>query len=956
MSETVRAQGIGASGIGGADPLASSKESSVELPSSGSLALSRGPAASAAEASEPLASSGPAAPPLPSGSDEGAPAPEGPCAVEVSGWGWRHGGRLKRTLEDVDLAIRPGERILVLGPSGSGKSTLMAGLAGLLGGDDEGEAAGSLLVDGRRPEEQRGRIGLVMQDPEAQVVLARVGDDVAFGMENLGVPRDEIWPRVDASLDAVGLRVARHRSTSRLSGGQKQRLALASVLAMRPGLLLLDEPTANLDPAGAAGVRDAVERVLAVSGATLVVIEHRVDVWADLVDRVVVILDGRIVADGSVGEVLAARGEALRERGIWLPGDDVAAEVGGESSPVAGERAPGGPSLAASAPASSDSAQKPVAAPALDPASSNPSPILSARALAIGYSEDAPVRTGIDLDIPRGASTCLVGANGAGKTTLALTLAGLLPQLAGTIALRPASPAPSPSADPHDWRSADLLGRVSMVFQEPEYQFVARTVREELEIGPRRSGADGTELDALVDEYLDALGLKALAKANPMTLSGGEKRRLSVATALVSAPELLILDEPTFGQDRRTWIELVRLLRRARERGTTLVSITHDPAFVEAMGDHVVDLASVGTPVGRDAIDEGGSASPEEGASAGAGAGSGSASSPETPGRAERIPVADSDTPSAPERPKGAGAGDAGGKRGAKSAGRARGAAETGATPTVKPEVADRAPGAPKSSSAVTSPRRSILDRVNPVTRVLALILMTTPLIASIDVVSAGSALVLEAALLVLARISPKSLALRMAPLFIAAPLAAVSMLLYALPGGHVYWSFGVAVVSDRSIRLAAGILLRVLAIGAPAIVLLTRIDPTDMADGLAQVLGLPARPVLATLAAARMTGLMVADWKGLEQARRIRGIGDAHKVVSAARGSFSLLVFALRRSAKLSLTMEARGFGAPGPRTWARESRMGAADAVMLAYALLVPIVALAAAAWTGEFELIGR
>lgn len=776
-----------------------------------------------------------------------------PARIDIESWGWRHAGRLAWALDDVTVHIAPGERVLILGPSGSGKSTLMAGLAGILGGEDEGESRGTLTVDGKNPEEQRGRIGLVMQDPEAQVVLARVGDDVAFGMENLGVAREQIWPRVDEALAAVDLAVAPHRSTSRLSGGQKQRLALASVLAMNPGLLLLDEPTANLDPEGVVGVRDAVERVLAASGATLIVIEHRVDVWASLVDRVIVILDGRIEADGSIDEVLAHQGQTLAERGIWLPGDDATAALNAQSASLKPDRPD---------------------APPRD------SPILTAMDLSIGYSPGHPVRSSITMSIPRGRSTCIVGANGAGKTTLALTLAGLLPQLSGTISMTPASGSPAVSSDPHEWSSKDLLGRVSMVFQEPEYQFVARTVREELQIGPRIRGVEGVELVSLVDEHLEALHLVRLADANPMTLSGGEKRRLSVATALISAPELLILDEPTFGQDRATWLELVRLLRRARERGTTLVSITHDLAFVEAMGDVVIDLGDVGVSH----TDEGGSRS--------------------------------DDRSSSPGEPR--------------------------------PSVA-RSESAPRTA-------RSILDRVNPVTQVLALIVMTTPLIISIDIVSAGVALALEMGIVIASRMRPTVVAARMVPLFIAAPVAAMSMLLYANPGGAIYWSFGPAIVSHRSVWLAAGILVRVLAIGMPAIVLLSRIDPTDMADGLAQVLRLPSRPVLATLAAARMTGLMAADWKALEQARRVRGIGDSHQLVSAARGSFSLLVFALRRSAKLSLTMEARGFGAPVERTWARESTIGAADAAMVVIAIAVPVIALGCAVAAGTFELIGR
>ena len=752
--------------------------------------------------------------------------------VCARGWGWRHAGRKNAALSGVDLDIAPGERVLVLGPSGSGKSTLMGGLAGLLGGAEEGEATGTLTVDGVAPAQARGRVGLLMQDPEAQVVLARVGDDVAFGMENLGVAREEIWPRVEESLSAVGLSVPLDHSTTELSGGQKQRLALASILAMGPGLLLLDEPTANLDPSGVAEVRAAVEAVVERTGATMVVVEHRVDVWAPLVDRVIVVADGRISADGPLDEVLEQQGDALRERGIWLPGDDVAAEVG--------------------------------PAPEVAPASSEAAPIARVADLTIGYDKASPVRSGIDLTIERGVSTCIVGANGAGKSTFALTLAGLLPPLEGTVEVETAD---GTAGDPHGWPSKRLLGRMSMVFQEPEYQFLASTVAEELAIGPRAVGMTEEEIAPLVDEHLEALGLTKLARANPMTLSGGEKRRLSVATALISAPELLILDEPTFGQDRGTWLGLVRLLRAALERGVTLVSITHDPAFVAAMGQRVVDLGLVGIRGG----------------------------------------------------------------------GESRDSAESALT-------------------SARAPRRGLLARTNPVARVLALLVATTPLLISIDPVSAGVALALELALIPLSGVSARSFALKATPLAVAAPLGALSMLLYASPGGNVYWQFGPAAISDHSIWLALGIGLRMCALVIPAIALLDRIDPTDMGDGLAQILHLPARPVLASLAGARMTSLMAADWKALERARRARGVGDASRIRSFLRGSFSLLVFALRRSGKLATTMEARGFGAKGQRTWARPSRLRAADAVLIAVAVAIPAIALAVSVWAGTFALVGR
>ena len=864
---------------------------------------------------------------------------EAGARVEARAWGWRHGGRHAWALNSIDLDIAPGERVLILGPSGSGKSTLLAGLAGILGGEDEGDARGSLSVDGMPPEQQRGRIGLVMQDPEAQVVLARVGDDVAFPMENLSVPREQIWPRVGQALEEVGLGLPFDHPTSALSGGQKQRLALAAILAMRPGLLILDEPTANLDPDGVAEVRDAVEGVLAASGATLVVVEHRVDVWAGLVDRIIVILEGRIAADGPVDRILAEQGSLLKEQGIWLPGDDVAAAVG-----TLEERRP----------------------------ETSPSdPILSVRGLTIGYDPEHPVRTGIDLDIARGQSTCIIGPNGTGKSTLGLTFAGLLPALDGNVSAVPRNPVRSASADPHQWRSADLLGRISMVFQEPEYQFLARSVREELEIGPWQAGMSEDELAPLVEEHLKALGLSALAEANPMTLSGGEKRRLSVASALISAPELLILDEPTFGQDRGTWIELVRLLRDARDRGTTLVSITHDPAYVAAMGDTVIDLSDIGAPGragnagnSRSTENLGGTEGAKNNSRGGSENGGVNRTNPTGENRtwSENEGLRETASPRQSATRNDSPTLSGGGTRNDPLA-LSENAARTENGPSNDNEAASLAQvpsaaehKAPSTRLDAPSRRRRLLNRVNPVTQVLALIVMTTPLLITIDPISAGIALGLEILLLPLAQIRPTTLALRMIPFLIAAPIAALSMLLYANPGGEIFWSLGPAIISERSIRLALGILVRVLAVGAPAIILLSKIDPTDMADGLSQVLHMPARPVLATLAAARMTGLMAADWKALEQARRIRGIGDARVVVSALRGSFSLLVFALRRSAKLSLTMEARGFGTARTRTWARPSHVGMADAVMMIVALIIPTAALTASVLSGSFELIGR
>ncbi len=469
--------------------------------------------------------------------------------VDARGWGWRHSSRLRWASRGLDLVIEPGERVLLLGASGAGKSTLLKALAGVLGGSDEGESEGSLLVDGRTPGDARGHAGLVLQDPDSQVILARVGDDVAFGCENLGVPREELWGRVHDALDAVGLDVPLDRSTATLSGGQKQRLALAGVLAMRPGLLLLDEPTANLDADGVTEVRSAVARVVEGTGATLLVVEHRVDVWLPLVDRIVVLsAEGGLLADGAPDAVLRQQGRTLAEAGVWVPGFP-------PELPQR-RRAPG-------------------------------ATLLSARDLAVG--RERVVRDGLQLTVAAGTATAITGPNGSGKTTLGFTLAGLLPPLSGEVE---ATTELRGSADrrPIRWRSRELLTRIGSVFQEPEHQFLAATVRDELAVGPRALKLTAGETARRVNELLVRLRLDALAGANPFTLSGGEKRRLSVATVLATQPRILMLDEPTFGQDARTWAEQVAILAEFVDAGGAVVAATHDRAFVEALADAVVRL------------------------------------------------------------------------------------------------------------------------------------------------------------------------------------------------------------------------------------------------------------------------------------------------------------------------------------------------------------------------------
>lgn len=444
-------------------------------------------------------------------------------AIRARDLAYQHATRPQPAFQHVDLDVERGERVLITGDSGSGKSTLLAAIAQLVDDSEDGSRSGSLEVD--------GTVGMVLQDPEAQTILSRVGDDVAFGAENLGVPSEEIWPRVERALDAVGLDVPLDQRTAHLSGGQKQRLALAGVIAMGADILILDEPTANLDPRGRDEVIAAVDRVCASTGATLIVVEHRPKHWASVVDTYY-----RLDSAGLV-------------------------RITAEELPDA---------------------------PALPPAKEVPAGAPAAVATHNLLTRFGPPRT---VCAPEGYSTVITGENGSGKTTLVQVLAGLTPPEQGRVEyseiIRQWLTTPS-----IEWSSAHLASRIGYVFQEPEHQFVTPTVRQEMAL----SGAPQER----IDDLLRRLRLAHLVDANPFTLSGGEKRRLSVATALVNAPQLLILDEPTFGQDDRTFVELVGLIRELTQQGVTVISITHDEAFIASLGDHVEHVVARADAEGGD--------------------------------------------------------------------------------------------------------------------------------------------------------------------------------------------------------------------------------------------------------------------------------------------------------------------------------------------------------------------
>lgn len=869
-------------------------------------------------------------------------------------WGYRHASRRAFAVRGLDLTIKAGQRVLLLGASGIGKSTILSGAAGLIGNDfvaknsakdsvensedsaksqqttlvedaDGGVSEGCVLVDGVPVRRARGRVGLVLQDPDAQAIFQRLGDNVAFGPENMNVPRGEIWDRVRKSLKEVGLDgLQLHRSTSHLSGGQMQRLALAGALAMQPSVLLLDEPTANLDPDGTQQIVGAVRAVLDSTHATMVLVEHHAEPWIDMIDRVVVLglendeaANGKdangetvhsetvhdddiaraassrtvIVADGTPDEVFNRTDLDFEDLGIWLPErykHNAKSSEKSSANAESPENSSASNSSVSNSSTNAESSEKYYEN--CNPAEGYGEVLLSTKDLAISHNSE-PIARHINLEFKAGQITALVGANGAGKSTLSLTLAGLLPAVSGEVVASDALAQGANGTDPMKWKSPDLAKRISYVFQNPEHQFACGSVLDEVMLGPLRTGVSADEARAKAQELLKRFRLARYAKANPYTLSGGEKRRLTVAASLAAAPRVLILDEPTFGQDRKTWLQIIRLIASLRSGGVSIIVVTHDRELVEALGARLVELV------------------------------------PDAKAEAAEMSAAEASASEALS-------------------------ATTGATDISRIKVSAVNN---RDEEAKLSSRSPLLASINPVFRIFGAFAASIPLLFTLDCVSASVALLLEFVIFACIKLPPWRVIRLSWPVWVGAPTSALTVLLYGKSGGNTWFQWWLMHATDRSAMLAVATSLRILAIGVPSIVMVIGLDATDLADAFSQVLHLPDRFVYGGLAGIRLFGVLQDDWAALTASRRSRGLGDEHRVRAFFPQSFALLVLSIRRSTTLATAMEARGFGGVGARSHARVSRVRARDWWIFAVCAIVPSVAVAAALYFGTFAFLG-
>ena len=526
-----------------------------------------------------------------------APLPDSTPAIRLRGVRFRYHDVASWALDGIDLTVRRGEYVCVVGANGSGKSTLALIMAGLTAPDDgtvdllghrvfsgpslAGTGASSAAdgsASGAHPDAYRAarhHIGMVFQNPEDQIVTTVLADDVAFGPENLGMARTDIARHVDTALAAVDMADHAPDDPTRMSGGQQQRSAIAGMLAMDPELLILDEPTAMLDTAARSDILRILDSLHA-RGTTIVHITHSAD-EARRGGRIVTVADGRVTDDRPTGSaptpeispLPSDNGSASAEAtpcAVPSPvADDAGTPLSASFGTSASFRSAGGGKRAESAPGTV--------------------PAIEVRHVFFAYSPDVPVLAGLDLTVARGETVALIGRNGTGKSTLARMICALGKPQSGSVTVNGIDVAHAGKRE-----RRELRRHVGYVMQHPERQLFADTVREDVAYGPRNQGLPAAEVESRVDAALDLLGIAHLADRSPFDLSGGQQRLAAIAGVIACRPDILVMDEPTASLDAAASARIRELIRTLHARGVTIVLITHAREEL-SLADRVVDLS-----------------------------------------------------------------------------------------------------------------------------------------------------------------------------------------------------------------------------------------------------------------------------------------------------------------------------------------------------------------------------
>jgi len=474
-----------------------------------------------------------------------------PTPLLIDNLSFRYRDRQGAAIHNISFEAKPGEVLLIAGASGCGKTTLVRCINGLIPRSYKGEMSGKVLVFGEEVKDWKlsqisQKIGTVLQDPERQILGTKVVNEVAFGLENLGMPRAEIYSRVDEALNFLKIPHLRNRETFNLSGGEKQKVALAGVLAMRPSIILLDEPLASLDPASAQDTLDAV-RLLADQGLSVLMVEHRVeDVLRIKPERVMFMSEGEIRYLGDV----AGLSKVVNYREVKLPAEDIVERAKHDPAPVEINVLPGVTSLQPESEA-----------------------LVRFENVAFGYESEVEILHGINLQINRGDVIAVLGPNGAGKTTFVKHAIGLLKPKSGKVFVG--------GRDTTEASVAEIASMLGYVFQSPSHMLFAPTVREELAFGPTNMKHTKEQIELEVKEALKIVNLSDKEQDPPLALSFGQQKRVSIAAILAMRSRILVMDEPTAGQDYQNYMNFMD-------------SILQMPAFEAIMFiTHDVDLAAI---------------------------------------------------------------------------------------------------------------------------------------------------------------------------------------------------------------------------------------------------------------------------------------------------------------------------------------------------------------------------
>jgi energy-coupling factor transport system ATP-binding protein len=502
-------------------------------------------------------------------------------AVSVEDLWWRYHASSEWTLKGVDFEVEKGEFVGIVGPSGAGKTTLCLLLAGVLSKSVKGVCKGKVELFGKDAlrtsvKQLSEEVAIVLQDADTQFVTMRVLDEVAFPLENFGLSREEILERVSEALEFVGMSGYEWKHPHELSGGQKQRVAIAAALAKRPKLLILDEATSDLDPLGKREVLSVLRKLREGYDVTAVIVDHNTDDLVEFVDRVIVLEGGRVVADGDPRAVFS-RIEQLRTIGIRIPQPtELAFRLGAANGEL---------------PLTVEEAVK-----ALTPLKDrlrlldgevleNPSRserLVSFTDVTYVYEDGTVALNGLSLNVWKGEFLAVIGPNGSGKTTMAKLMVSLLKPTSGRVEVM--------GVDSRALSPTMLFSKVGYVFQNPDYQLVCDTVYDEVAFPLRQLGIDEKVVKERVQWALVSVGLNGLEETPPFFLSKGERQRLALASVLAVKPQLLIIDEPTTGQDERNSRRIAELLVQLNKSGVTIVVITHDLRLVSEYAERVVVL------------------------------------------------------------------------------------------------------------------------------------------------------------------------------------------------------------------------------------------------------------------------------------------------------------------------------------------------------------------------------